>query len=90
MFRLSDEKGILELKETKFDKNVLSSKDVFFVDAGNILYIWIGTLSSKNEKINSIIFAKRYIEHFKRPSSLPLCIIPEGKETKKFLDSFAH
>ena len=90
MFRLSDEKGILELEETKFNKNVLSSKDVFFVDVGNILYIWIGINSSKNEKINSIIFSKRYIEHFKRPSSLPLCIIPEGKETKKFLDSFAY
>jgi gelsolin len=90
MFRLSEKIGVLELEQIKLDKAALSNQDVFFVDAGNILYIWMGSQSSKNEKVNSIIYAKKYIEYFQRPSTLPMCIIPEGKETKKFLDSFAN
>ncbi len=45
LWRLSDNSGVLtmsELARERFGKAQLSSDDVFFVDVGHTVYVWIG------------------------------------------------
>ena len=45
MYQLSDASGKLTFKtvaQGKLDKSLLDSQDVFLVDAGGHLYVWVG------------------------------------------------
>lgn len=45
MYRVSDAKGRLEMKEVlvgEVDRSKLDSGDVFIVDSGNGVFVWIG------------------------------------------------
>jgi len=55
LWRLSDASGDLKLSEVangSFKKNQLDTSDVFLVDAGEIIYVWVGKGTTKNEKIS--------------------------------------
>ena len=46
MFKLSDASGKMTFStvaQGKLDKSVLDSKDVFLVDGGKHLYVWVGS-----------------------------------------------
>lgn len=60
MFRLSDASGELEyslVSEGKLDRDFLDQADVFIVDTGKALFVWIGGGASPDEKKNAMGYA---------------------------------
>jgi gelsolin len=88
MLQLSDQSGQIELKEVKPGKETLNSNDVFLIDIGYELMIWIGSKASSNEKRNAFGYAAKYLNDYNRPHHLPLCVMNEGKESECLQEAF--
>jgi len=88
MFQLTDAGGKLEFVSVGRGKSVTSAKldtnDVFVIDVGAEIYVWIGKGASKAEKNMSMSSAQKYLEEYKRPAWLPLTKIIEGSENELF------
>ena len=57
---VSDETGSMEMSlvsEGSLSRDMLESKDVFVVDTGKALYVWIGNAASPDEKKNAMTYA---------------------------------
>ena len=57
---VSDETGSMEMSlvsEGSLRRDLLESKDVFVVDTGKSLYVWIGKGASPDEKKNAMTYA---------------------------------
>lgn len=64
LYCISDESGSMTYTRVavgKFKKNMLGSGDVYIVDAGTEIYIWIGSGANKEEKRCSMIFAMDFL-----------------------------
>jgi gelsolin len=88
MFRLSDSSGELLMTTVEYAKSSLSSDDVFIIDAGSEILIWIGNKTTANEKKNSIAIAQQYIKDYGRPSQIPFSVMSEGRENCSFNSAF--
>jgi hypothetical protein len=73
-----------EVATGHFDKGALDSNDVFIVDAGQEVFVWIGKGSSPRERRNGIQYAQKYLVDFNRPKALPIHRILEGGENEVF------
>jgi hypothetical protein len=93
LIELSDASG--ELKLTKIDgpgykKSQLKKDEVFILDLGTIVWVWIGSGASKNERAKAIQFGTEHLVHSGRsPASCPVSRVCEGKEPKSFLQEFS-
>ncbi|KAG9409371.1 hypothetical protein AC1031_019625 [Aphanomyces cochlioides] len=65
-------------------KDLLNSNDVFIVDAGNVLHVWIGRGASAEERKNGVIYASKYLSQLKRPAQTPITRVAEGGEGAAF------
>ena len=72
----------------KIPKNNLLSNDVFVLDNGFHIYIWVGAGASDKEKANSFPYAHKYLKDHKRPEIMPITRVVEGTESAKFLEHF--
>jgi len=92
LFKLSDEGGKFTFTEvaegSNLKKSQLDTKDAFVVDAGNHIFVWIGTGASVGERKYAMRYAQEYTRSYDRPSVLPISLIPEGKETEAFNKAF--
>eukprot|EP00980_Cylindrotheca_fusiformis_P013223 scaffold3359_cov123-Cylindrotheca_fusiformis.AAC.27 len=66
------------------DKEALAVDEVFLIDSGWELFIWIGKAADRNEKIAAMGAADRYSRMEPRASELPVTIIKSGHETALF------
>ena len=60
LFRLSDEGGKLEfslVSEGKVARSSLDPKDVFILDTGKAIFVWVGSGASPDEKKNAMTYA---------------------------------
>jgi len=92
LWRLSDATGDLKLSEVangSFKKNQLDSADVFLVDAGDVLLVWVGSKTSKNEKAKAIPYASLFLKHNKRNPATPINRVVEGNESPAFWKHFS-
>jgi gelsolin len=92
LYRLSDESG--ELKKTKvaeggLRKSHLETKDVFILDIGHSVYVWIGKGASKQERAKGIEFGTKHVKDSGRPDHIPVSRVLEGAEPKSFLAEFS-
>jgi len=90
--QLSDSTGQLKLTEVAtgtFKKSQLKSDDVFIVDLGNELIVWVGKGASKKERALAIQYAGLYLKHAKRPFGTPIVRIAEGQESAGFWKHFS-
>ncbi len=86
IFRVSDETGKMEVSivsEGTLAKSFLDSKDVFLVDDGKLLFVWVGKGASTNERKNAMSYAHNYLMKTKHPL-IPVTVVGEGKETAQF------
>lgn len=92
MFRLSDASGELtfeKVAEGKLEMSALESKDVFIVDDGITVFVWVGKDSSPGEKKNAFPSAERYLANAGRPSGTPVTRVIDGSELlEQFEDIF--
>jgi gelsolin len=66
----------------------LDSADVFLLDAGWDIYIWIGKGSDRSEKLAAMGAADRYAKMEPRALNVPVTIVKEGSETAIFNSYF--
>jgi len=88
---LSDASGQLKLTEVatgSIKKAHLKSDDVYIVDLGNEVFVWVGKGASKKEKALAIQYAALYLKHHGRPYGTPVARIQEGGEPSSFWKHF--
>ncbi|CAF4502219.1 unnamed protein product, partial [Rotaria sp. Silwood2] len=92
LYRLTDTSGTLEFKKVATGKDVhralLHSNDVFILDSGSEIFVWIGKGASMIEKKKAMDYAKANLVKEKKPSHLPVSRILEGGENEVFEHSF--
>jgi len=92
LYRISDASGKMEFTEISkgnaVKKNQLDKMDVFLLDSGKQLFIWVGSGSTKEEKHHAMNYAVNYLQQFGRPTSTPITRVLEGQESKDFEEAF--
>ena len=87
LYKLSDASGSLKftkVAEGKINASMFDSNDVFILDGGVQLFVWIGKGASPGEKSQSMKFADIYIRDNNRPKTLPVMRIHEGQVHQVF------
>jgi len=92
LLELSDKSG--ELKITKIaeggvKKSHLNTNEVFILDIGHTVYVWIGKGASKQERAKGIEFGTNHLKKNNRPMYTPVSRVMEGAEPKAFLTEFS-
>jgi gelsolin len=89
LFKLSDSEGSLKFTTvSKVAFSSLDTKDVFILDAGNHIFVWVGKSASVDEKKFSMRYAQEYTKTYQRPSFLPITMVSEGSESDQFKKAF--
>eukprot|EP00731_Ephydatia_muelleri_P013622 Em0007g932a len=86
MFRLSDETGKLVLTPVQkgpLSRRNLDEKDVFLVDTGTHVFVWIGSETSIEEKRKAMTYAHNYLKDTDHPL-VPVSCIKSGCDTEAF------
>lgn len=71
------------------NRSDLDDDDVFLVDSGWKIYIWIGAGSDRREKMAAMTAADRYAKLDARTVELPVHIIKAGNESEDFAAMFS-
>jgi gelsolin len=66
------------------NKGHLSSDDIFLLDVGSQIFVWIGKGSSPQEKKSGLQIAVNYIAKNQLPEATPISRILEGGENAEF------
>eukprot|EP00511_Aplanochytrium_stocchinoi_P007839 CAMPEP_0204848004 /NCGR_PEP_ID=MMETSP1347-20130617/3216_1 /ASSEMBLY_ACC=CAM_ASM_000690 /TAXON_ID=215587 /ORGANISM="Aplanochytrium stocchinoi, Strain GSBS06" /LENGTH=372 /DNA_ID=CAMNT_0051989267 /DNA_START=86 /DNA_END=1204 /DNA_ORIENTATION=+ len=99
MYRLTDRSGDLKFTlctKGNMDKNnmvswrKLDSGDVFVLDDGFKIWVWVGKGTSLREREMCLTYSAKYVKRYNRPTSLPIQKIEEGKEPPEFIENFGH
>jgi len=92
LFRLSDADGSMDLEEVASGDDVkhdlLQSSDVFILDAGHEVFVWVGLDASAGERKGAMQRAQDYLSKNNRPFTLPISRVLEGGENEAFKASF--
>jgi len=92
LFRLKESNGKFEFTEVAsggpFKKEQLDSNDVFILDQGQEIFVWVGLKANAAERKSGIQFAQNYLIQHNRPAALPITRIMEGGENEVFHTSF--
>jgi len=84
LFRLSDRTGNLNFEPVAeggaINASLFNSDDVFLLDKGYIVYIWIGKNASKEEKKSGMRYATKYITENHQGLPLPITVVPESAQ----------
>ncbi|KAL0479939.1 gelsolin [Acrasis kona] len=87
LYKLSDASGSLTLEKVqegdKLDKSGLDTNDVFILDVGKEIYVWIGKGSSIEEKGRAVCYAEGYATSVNKPHALIVRLL-EGGESNTF------
>jgi hypothetical protein len=70
------------------DKQLLDDADVFLLDAGWDIFVWVGKGADVHEKVAAMGAADRYSEIEPRAKYCPVTILKAGQETLQFLAYF--
>jgi len=92
LLRVSDTNGPLQINEVGRGPNVkrslLDTNDVFILDLGYEVYLWIGKGSSNVEKQRSLGVCHEYVKKQNKDIRIPILAVKEGRETDGFEKSF--
>jgi len=86
LFRISDRTGALNFEfiaeGSGVTEDVFDSNDVYLLDKGYIVYVWLGRGASKNEKKSGMSYATKYLAEHHDNFPLPITVIPEQRDRK--------
>lgn len=93
LFHLSDSSGKLSFQkvaeENQFSKSLLNGNDVFILDSGATIYIWIGAKASQDERKSAMKSALDYTKSNNIASNkVSFARVSEGVEPDGFLAFF--
>ncbi|KAG1701627.1 hypothetical protein DVH05_010931 [Phytophthora capsici] len=69
-------------------KDILKTEDVFVIDVGNEVFVWVGKTASESERKNALSVAVHYLKKEGRPSHTPITRVVEEGETPLFTALF--
>jgi len=90
--QISDASGSMKIDviaEGKFGKNVLKSSEVYIIDSGYEIFVWIGLNSDQAEVHDGWQYAQTYLNQSRRPPYLPITKVVEGTNLPSFEAVFA-
>jgi hypothetical protein len=93
LFKVSDASGTLNVEkvaESKLERKMLDANDVFIVDSGSEVFVWVGDKATKQEREKSMIHAQDYLKQNNRPAWVPITRIIATGETPPFKSLFHH
>ena len=73
----------------KISRSELKDQDVFLLDVGWDLFVWIGPASDRSEKVGAIGWADQYCRASPRTADLPLTLVKAGYESSSFNEYFS-
>jgi len=91
LYRISDASGHMEMSEVatgKLSRDMLDTNDVFLLDVGTEVMVWIGKGATKDERAKGMVFGQEYLQRENRPSFTPLTRLAESGETAQFKSYF--
>lgn len=92
LLQLSDKSGKLTLTEIavggQIKRTLLTSDDIFILDEGSEVTVWIGLNASVGERKNGLSRAIEYLVQEGRPLTTPIARILEGGENEQFENFF--
>eukprot|EP00835_Amoeboradix_gromovi_P004808 NODE_401_length_9344_cov_0.427366.p2 type:complete len:371 gc:universal NODE_401_length_9344_cov_0.427366:1204-2316(+) len=93
IYRLSDASGQMTFtKETlatgKLARAQLDQNDVFVIDNGTDVFVWIGKATTAAERAQGLQYAEKYLVEFGKPLSTPISKTNQGNESDFFWKSF--
>ncbi|KAL8009560.1 putative villin headpiece, villin/Gelsolin, ADF-H/Gelsolin-like domain superfamily [Plasmopara halstedii] len=69
-------------------KDILKSEDVFLIDVGIEIFVWVGKMASHSERTNALTIAVQYLKKEGRPPHTPITRVVEDGETPLFTALF--
>lgn len=91
MFKVSDADGSLDFDEVAsgadVSKDKLTPDEVYIINTGEQIFVWIGSGASTPEKRNSMAYAAKYLNETPTPF-LPISVVQQGRETDSFKKAF--
>lgn len=92
LFKVSDEGGSLAVNEVstgeKLTRDLLDTNDVFILDLGASIFVWIGKGSNPTERKEGMMSAQKYLEQSGKPMHTQVSRVVEGAETPAFKGEF--
>jgi gelsolin len=87
LYRLTDESGemkFLKVHSGRVYPSMLRAKDVFILDSGPEIFVWIGVESSPEEKSQSMSRALQYLKNEGKNTKLPITKVIQNEPNKAF------
>jgi len=91
LWRISDASGSLEITQIasgRLTRDMLDQNDVFLLDGGGELFVWVGRGATKQERAKGMDHAVEYLKTHGRPEWIPITRLPGGGETPAFKSFF--
>jgi hypothetical protein len=91
LFRVSDSTGNMEVKEVargQLKQEMLDTNDVFVLDAGHSIFVWIGKGATAEEKKKGMDVGVKFLKEQNRPDWTPIARLVQGSETPIFKSNF--
>jgi len=92
LFRISDASGDMKITEAASGSEIswdhIKNEDVFLLDAETMIYIWIGSGASKDEKSKAFQIANQYLSATRRPWTTPVARVVAGAAMHNFDKEF--
>lgn len=91
MYHITDSNWFwsLSIDEVPLSKDSLNHGDVFMIDKGNQLYVWIGSGANSNERSKGVQFGTQWIYKNNHPNkTLTISRIIDGHENADFWTAF--
>jgi len=85
MYQLSDASGSLKITEVPFSRANLSGNDVFLIDVGSEVFVWVGNASSHEERRHALQYGQTYLNKQGKPAYTPVCRVMQGGENEVLL-----
>lgn len=73
----------------RLNKDLLDDSDVFLLDAGWEIFLWLGCNADRSEKLGAFAKSDKYCQADLRTIDLPLTIVKSGQEPGDFNAYFA-
>lgn len=94
LFQVTDSSGELVTQEVEapggnLTGDLLEAGDVYILDVGSELFVWVGRESSVEEKKSGMPYAAKYIEQTGRDLATPTSRLSQGFENPSFKSYFA-
>ena len=91
LFCLKETDGELSFNQVasgSFEKEMLDTNDVFVLDQGHEVFVWVGKGASEKERKGGLQHAQDYLAKYDRPLALPITRVMEGGENEVFNSVF--